>query len=194
MADDDVLLEKIANHYLFYGSFYSDLGLYNGKMGMIIFFFHYARYTGNSLYEDFAEEFLNEILESLHTETPISFKRGLAGIGWGMLYLIKQGFMETDIQETFKDMDDKVMEYNLLYMKDRSLETGAKGIAASVHSRLSVSLQGELPFEESYRQTLYETYPDVCPEQEIWEGIIGHDIKAESLSLKAGLGILLKDI
>lgn len=37
-------------------------------------------------------------------------------------------FMETDIQETFKDMDEKVMEYNLLYMKDRSLETGAKGI------------------------------------------------------------------
>ena len=34
MADDDVLLEKIANHYLFYGSFHSDLGLYNGKMGM----------------------------------------------------------------------------------------------------------------------------------------------------------------
>ena len=112
MADDDALLEKIANHYLFYGSFHSDLGLYNGKMGMVIFFFHYARYTGNSLYEDFAEEFLNEILEKLHTETPISFKRGLAGIGWGMLYLIKQGFME----------------YNLLYMKDRSLETGAKGI------------------------------------------------------------------
>ena len=81
MADDDVLLEKIANHYLFYGSFHSDLGLYNGKMGMVIFFFHYARYTGNSLYEDFAEEFLNEILENLHTETPISFKRGLAGIG-----------------------------------------------------------------------------------------------------------------
>ena len=95
MADDDVLLEKIANHYLFYGSFHSDLGLYNGKMGMVIFFFHYARYTGNSLYEDFAEEFLNEILENLHTETPISFKRGLAGIGWGMLYLIKQGFMES---------------------------------------------------------------------------------------------------
>ena len=37
MADDDVLLEKIANHYLFYGSFHSDLGLYNGKMGMVIF-------------------------------------------------------------------------------------------------------------------------------------------------------------
>jgi len=28
-----------------------------------------------------------------------------------MLYLIKQGFMETDIQETFKDMDEKVMGY-----------------------------------------------------------------------------------
>ena len=42
---------------------YKRQGLYNGKMGMVIFFFHYARYTGNSLYQDFAEEFLNEILE-----------------------------------------------------------------------------------------------------------------------------------
>ena len=25
MADDNALLEKIANHYLFYGSFHSDL-------------------------------------------------------------------------------------------------------------------------------------------------------------------------
>ena len=98
------------------------------------------------------------------------------------------------LSEYMIPLGEKVMEYNLLYMKDRSLETGAKGIAAYAHSRLSVSLQGELPFEESYRQTLYETYPDVCPEQEIWEGIIGHNIKAESLSWKAGLGILLKDI
>ena len=75
MADDNALLEKIANHYLFYGSFHSDLGLYNGKMGMVIFFFHYARYTGNSLYEDFAEEFLNEILESAHRNPHLFQKR-----------------------------------------------------------------------------------------------------------------------
>ena len=88
MADDNALLEKIANHYLFYGSFHSDLGLYNGKMGMVIFFFHYARYTGNSLYEDFAEEFLNEILEKLHTETPISFKKraGRHRVGHALSY------------------------------------------------------------------------------------------------------------
>ena len=39
MADDNALLEKIANHYLFYGSFHSDLGLYNGKVGKGHFLF-----------------------------------------------------------------------------------------------------------------------------------------------------------
>lgn len=193
MTIDNILLNRIANHCLFYGSFNSDLGLYNGKMGMVIFFFHYARYTGNTLYENFAEEFLNEILDSLHNGTLISFKRGLSGIGWGILYLIKQGFMETDIQETFKDIDDKIMEYNLLNMKDQSLETGAKGVATYAHNRLSVSLQGELPFMEDYRLILHKTYPDIYSEQEILKEIVQHGVEINPLSWKVGLRILLID-
>lgn len=191
MADDDALLKKIANHCLFYGSFHVDSGLYNGKMGMVIFFFHYARHIGNALYEDFAEEFLNEILDSLHTETPISFKRGLAGIGWGMLYLIRQGFMETDIQETFKDIDDKIMEYNLLNMKDQSLETGAAGIAAYIHSRTSISSQEETPFPKDFLQSLCKVYPVSPSDQEILREITKNE--TDTLSWKVGLRLLFEN-
>lgn len=193
MPADEFLLKQIFNHCLFYGSFTPDLGLYNGKMGMVVFFFHYARYTGNTLYEDFAEEFLNEILDSLHTETPINFKRGLSGIGWGILYLIKQKFMETDIQETFKEIDDKIMEYNLLNMKDQSLETGAIGIATYVYSRLSVSRKGELPFTEEYIQSLYKVYPTIPSEHEILKSIIDQETEIDTLSWKVGLKILVED-
>lgn len=193
MSADEFLLKQIFNHCLFYGSFTPDLGLYNGKMGMVVFFFHYARYTGNTLYEDFAEEFLNEILDSLHIETPINFKRGLSGIGWGILYLIKQRFIETDIQETFKEIDDKIMEYNLLNMKDQSLETGATGIATYVYSRLSVSTKGELPFTEEYIQSLYKVYPTIPSEHEILKSIIDQETEIDTLSWKVGLKILVED-
>lgn len=193
MPANEFLLKQIFNHCLFYGSFTPDLGLYNGKMGMVVFFFHYARYTGNTLYEDFAEEFLNEILDSLHTETPINFKRGLSGIGWGILYLIKQKFMETDIQETFKEIDDKIIEYNLLNMKDQSLETGATGIATYVYSRVSVSTKGELPFTEEYIQSLYKVYPTIPSEHEILKSIIDQETEIDTLSWKVGLKILVED-
>lgn len=193
-SGSEKLLTQIANHHLFYGSFNPDLGLYNGKMGMVVFFFHYARYTGNPLYEDFAEEFLNEILDSLHIETPVNFKRGLSGIGGGIIYLIKQGFIETDIAETFRDFDDKIKEYDVRNMKDRSLETGVGGIATYVHSRLSVSqTEKETPFGEDYRRDLCKVYPAVHSEPEIWAEIVKDEPEADALSWKTGLRILLKE-
>ena len=113
MSHDDVLLEKIANHYLFYGSFYSDLGLYNGKMGMVIFFFHYARYTGNSLYEDFAGELLDDIYEDITDN--ISFSQ-LCEIGWGILYLLQQGFVEGNADEVLEIIDERIELQHSEYM------------------------------------------------------------------------------
>ena len=49
-------LEQTARHFLFFGSYLRHIGLFDGKMGLMIFLFHYARHSGNSLYEDFAME------------------------------------------------------------------------------------------------------------------------------------------
>lgn len=34
-----ISLKQIANHQLFYGSFYKTPGLWNGKMGVVLFLF-----------------------------------------------------------------------------------------------------------------------------------------------------------
>ena len=52
----DILLERIANHLIIQTSAMDDIGLYYGKIGIVLFFAHYARYTGCSVYEDFADE------------------------------------------------------------------------------------------------------------------------------------------
>jgi len=54
-------LQRIANVLLLNASFTDNLGLLNGKMGIAIFFYQYARYTGNKVYEDYAGELIDEI-------------------------------------------------------------------------------------------------------------------------------------
>jgi hypothetical protein len=55
-------LERIANLLLLNASFIENLGLLNGKMGIAIFFFHYARYTNNKIFENYADDMVDEIL------------------------------------------------------------------------------------------------------------------------------------
>ena len=62
--EDDILLERIANHLIIQTSAMDDIGLYYGKIGIVLFFAHYSRYTGCSVYEDFADELLDTIIEN----------------------------------------------------------------------------------------------------------------------------------
>jgi hypothetical protein len=40
------ILSRIARYLMLHGSFTSNIGLLNRKIGIAIFFYHYARYTG----------------------------------------------------------------------------------------------------------------------------------------------------
>lgn len=133
---DNILLKRIANHLIIHASFMSDLGLYHGKMGVVLFFAHYGRYTNNSLYDDFSGELLKEICADLHIGLPIDFENGLCGIGWSIEYLVQNEFLEGDSDEILYEIDQRIMEYDLKRLKDRSLETGLKGILTYIQKRL----------------------------------------------------------
>ena len=64
-------------------SFIGDLGLFHGRMGIILFFAHYARATQSKHYEDFAGCLLDELYEEIHEDLPVNLENGLCGIGWG---------------------------------------------------------------------------------------------------------------
>lgn len=105
---NEKLLMRIVNQNLLYGSFNPDLGLFNGRMGMVIFFFHYARYTSNEWYENFAGKILDDIYEDITDDMPLGLTNGICGVGWGMLYLIQQGFVEGEVDEVLEMVDRKV--------------------------------------------------------------------------------------
>ncbi len=111
ISNIDALLERIANILLLNGSFTDYLGLLNGKMGIAIFFFHYARYCNNTVYEDYAGEFVDEIYEEINTSTPVNLADGLTGIGWGIEYLVKNGFVQANTDDALSEIDSASLPY-----------------------------------------------------------------------------------
>jgi lantibiotic modifying enzyme len=111
------------------GSFADNIGLLAGKMGIVVFFYHYSRYTNDVIYEKFAGELLNEIYEDIHSDTPIGFSDGLCGIAWGILHLIENDFVDADPNEVLKDIDQTIMRQDVRRIADESLDTGLLGIA-----------------------------------------------------------------
>ncbi|GHU64846.1 hypothetical protein FACS1894123_10190 [Bacteroidia bacterium] len=135
MKSQNEILCRIARYLMLYGSSIGNIGLLNGKMGIALFFYLYARYTGKKMYDDFAGELIDEVYKEIHLDTVCDFKNGLCGIAWGMEYLIRNRFVKADPDDVLEDLDRQIIERDVRRIGDNSLETGLKGIAVYVISR-----------------------------------------------------------
>lgn len=131
-------IHAIARKLLLEGSFTNNIGLSDGKMGIAIFFFHYAQYTDNADYSNFALELVDEICDEISSNLSYNFKDGLSGVGWGILYLIQEGFIEADENEVLEEIDEFLMKQDFTKIKTNSLNTGLGGIVQYVTSRKTV--------------------------------------------------------
>ncbi|WP_033886511.1 lanthionine synthetase LanC family protein, partial [Bacteroides faecichinchillae] len=129
------VLQRTARYLMLHSSFTSNIGLFEGKMGIILFFMNYSRYTKCKRYEKFAGELIDEIYAEIHIDCSPNFGNGLAGIGWGMEYLIRNHFVKADPDEVLKALDNQILERDVRRVKDFSMENGLKGIATYVISR-----------------------------------------------------------
>lgn len=118
----DNRLQRIANVLLLNTSFIDNPGLLKGKMGIAIFFYHYARYTGNKIFEDYAGELIDEIYEEINKNTPLDFEDGLTAIGWGIEYLVQNGFVGADTDEILEEIDKAVYQKILLGLDYNELQ------------------------------------------------------------------------
>ena len=86
--------QQIADMLLLNGTLTESPGLVRGKIGIAVFFFHYAQYTGNGLYAD--------------------YEKGVAGIGVGIDYLIRNNFLnvDDDICEDFDHLMARAVMYD----------------------------------------------------------------------------------
>lgn len=153
MSIDNQYLDKIVCDTLLHSCNSKKLGICNGKMGIVLFFFHYFKYTNNQMYEDIAGELLDDIFDDLDLSLNISFNDGLSGIGWGIEYLAQNNFIQVSA-DVLDDIDCKIAEMSLTRMVDLSFETGVEGIAWYVllHSHLQ---NKQKIFDEIYYNDLY---------------------------------------
>jgi hypothetical protein len=146
------MCERIAKQLTLFASFISTTGLYHGKMGIALCLFHYARFTGKKLYEDFAGELLDEIYEELPQSMPVDFENGLCGIGWSIEYLLQNHFVEGDSNVILASIDQKIMERDIRRITDKSFPAGLDGISCYIDKRLHSPFRrtGDMPFDETY--------------------------------------------
>ncbi len=116
--------------------FIENTGLLNGKMGIAICFYHLAREYNNRIYENFAGDLIDEIYQEITVETPVDFENGLAGIGWGIEYLVQNGFIEADTNEVLEEFDYRIFEELIHYTPvEIDLFDGILGIGAYFSKR-----------------------------------------------------------
>lgn len=132
----DSRLLRIAHYLTLNASFLRDISLCHGKMGIAIFFFHYSRYCGDSVYMEYAWDLIEEVYRGVHDGLPVNFENGLCGIGFGIEYLVQNRFMEGDTGEVLGDLNRLIMERDPRRIKDTSFEKGLGGIYyyVSVHT------------------------------------------------------------
>lgn len=135
MTEKKELLNRIARYLILHTGSTNDLGLLTGKIGICIFFYRYSIFTKKKHYSDFAGELIDELYDEIHIDYSRSFNKGLAGIAWGIEYLIQNKFVDADADEILEDLDMQILERDVRRITDSSLDTGLEGLAHYVLSR-----------------------------------------------------------
>ena len=81
-----------------------DLG--HGAMGFSIYFYRLSRLKGETACQKRAKKLLNSVMEGINTIQTIDIKTGLAGIGLGIDFLIKNNYVKGNINTILADIDD----------------------------------------------------------------------------------------
>ena len=83
--------------------------LFHRKMGLSCYFFHLSRHESNPEYYAFADKLLDQVLlNDLSPNQHIDVEDGLAGIGLGVTWLVKNRYIEADLNELLKVIDDAI--------------------------------------------------------------------------------------
>ncbi|MCL1937162.1 MAG: hypothetical protein FWF52_02055 [Candidatus Azobacteroides sp.] len=110
-------LQHISNTLLINGGFLPNLGLYTGNMGLVLFFYRYARLTQNEIYAEYGSHLLEKIQNKIRENTPLNYKHGLAGIGSTVEYLTQYGYIKINTDDLLEEFDKRIFfTFNLSYL------------------------------------------------------------------------------
>jgi len=131
-------LKNISDFLLQHSNIVSNPGLLHGKMGLAVFFFNYARCTGNIFYEEQAITLIYQIQELILQQQNINYADGLTGIGVGIEYLSQIGLLDIDTNEILEDFDGRIRQEIMYGQKiNNTLFNGFCGLGQYLLYRLN---------------------------------------------------------
>lgn len=163
--EKDSLLREIANYLVVNNHSAEGVGLLNGKLGIVVYLFEYARQANQPLYVPLAELLLEQVMDAMSSVAcPDTFNDGIYGFGWGIEYLYQQGFIACDTNDILEEIDRKVTAVSLDSVDDFSFDQGLGGVVCYVWARLHTieKEQKDNPFPAGFLAGLYERAKAAC--------------------------------
>lgn len=128
------ILQKIANVLTLNVHNVGSVGLLNGQMGIILFYYHYSRFTQNELYSDIADELFDSVYNKVTNLKDVSFDQGVIGIAWGIRHLIRNKFVEGDPAEVLFEIEDFLFKQNI---NDAQSQISLSAMGMYIHSMIT---------------------------------------------------------
>jgi hypothetical protein len=115
-----------------------DFSLYHGQTGLAIVYFILSAISKNNFFYLRAEALVNNLGGHIANVQKLDFENGLAGIGWGVEWIVQNKYIEANTEEILEDLDDELYKI-AVYARLNSLniENGTLGKAMYFHKRLS---------------------------------------------------------
>ena len=94
--------------------------LFHGKTGLSIYFFYLSRIESNPEYYSIADKLIDQVfLHDLSKNHAIDVENGLAGVGLGVTWLVKNNFIDADLNELLEVIDNAIFR-RIAFQKDSS--------------------------------------------------------------------------
>lgn len=172
--------ERISNQLLLKSIELQNIGLYHGKMGLVLALYLYAHQAEQEHINDFAWDLLQEVYKGVNETLPVGLEYGLSGIGYGVSLLKKHGIFDCDLNDVLQGIDQKIMAYDPRRITDFSYRSGAWGVCSYI--RLRQEVEGQVSsFDPQYLQELQQAlatapaFPNGVPHRTLWEDLQAPD-------------------
>ncbi|MBD5365185.1 MAG: glycosyltransferase, partial [Bacteroides sp.] len=119
---------------------HTDASLYDGVMCYLLYLMHYCSLDQDSEIDYLIDKCIEIISDSINSKKmSFSLRHGVCGIGWGMIYLYTNSFIDSSCFSILNQIDTILSEYSPKRINDLSLEDGVLGIIYYVSKRMQLS-------------------------------------------------------
>lgn len=131
----------------------NNYGLLKGQTGLSLTYFLLSDLFPDNYFRERANLLLDQVCENICDVKGFNFENGLAGIGWGIEWMIQNGYVKSDANEALEELDDELYKSVVgLKSPNISLENGALGKAMYFYKRLNTQTF----------QSMHNRYRNIC--------------------------------